>query len=84
MNIFELVNGIGLLERENKPEKIKCPYCGNKSIYLWKHVAGYYCGAECSACETVTLMNFTDSRKKAVENVLEIEKHFGADTEESK
>ena len=84
MNIFELVNGIGLLERENKPEKIKCPYCGNKSIYLWKHVAGYYCGAECSACETVTLMNFTDSRKKAVENVLEIEKHFGAYKEESK
>ena len=84
MNIFELVNGIGLLERENKPEKIKCPYCGNKSIYLWKHVAGYYCGAECSACETVTLMNFTDSRKKAVENVLDIETHFGAYKEESK
>jgi len=84
MNIFELVNGIGLLERENKPEKIKCPYCENKSVYLWKHVAGYYCGAECSACETVTLMNFTDSRKKAVENVLEIEKHFDAYKEESK
>ena len=84
MNIFELVNGIGLLERENKPEKIKCPYCGNKSVYLWKHVAGYYCGAECSACETVTLMNFTDSRKKAVENVLGIEKHFDAYKEDSK
>lgn len=84
MNIFELVNGIGLLERENKPINRNCPYCGNKSVYLWKHVAGYYCGAECSACETVTLMNFTDSRKKAVENVLEIEKHFGADTEDSK
>lgn len=84
MNIFELVNGIGLFERENKPEKINCPYCGNKSIYLWKHVAGYYCGAECSACETVILMNFTDSRKKAVQNVLEIEKHFDAYKEESK
>lgn len=34
MNIFELVNGIGLLERENKPINRNCPYCGNKSIYL--------------------------------------------------
>ena len=84
MNIFELVNGIGLLERENKPINRNSPYCGNKSVYLWKHVAGYYCGAECSACETVTLMNFTDSRKKAVENVLDIEKHFDAYKEESK
>ena len=75
---------MNIFERENKPINRNCPYCGNKSVYLWKHVSGYYCGAECSACGTVTLMNFTDSRKKAVENVLEIEKHFGADTEESK
>lgn len=84
MNIFELVNGIGLLEREYKPINRNCPYCGNKSVYLWKHIAGFYCGAECSARETVTLMNFTDSRKKAVENVLDIEKHFDAYKEDSK
>ena len=84
MNIFELVNGIGILERENNPINRNCPYCGNKSVYLWKHVSGYYCGAECSACETVTLMNFTDSRKKAVRNVLDIEKHFDAYKEGSK
>lgn len=83
MNIFELINGIGLLERENKPINKNCPYCGNKSVYLWKHVSGYYCGAECSACETVILIDFTNSRKKAVRNALDIEKHFDAYKEES-
>jgi len=82
---LELVVGsIGMGKREDKPENIKCPYCGNKGVYLWRHADGSYMAAECSVCETVALINYVNSKKKAIEQFLSIEKHFGAYKEESK
>ena len=71
---LNFLKSMGLADRENKPANIWRQYCGEKEVYLWRHITGYYIGIECLACGTVGLIIETD-RKKAINLFLDVKSH---------
>lgn len=66
LDFFKIVlENIGIAKRNNKPEKINCPYCGSRAVYLWKHAINKDCyvAIGCVACETVGLTLSYDKEK---------------------
>ena len=71
---INLIESMGLAVREKNPVNVWCQYCGEKEVYLWRHITGYYIGIECLACGTVGLIIESD-RQKAINLFLDVKSH---------
>ncbi|MDE5772174.1 MAG: hypothetical protein K2I06_11210 [Ruminococcus sp.] len=36
-NLRSPLKEVGLIKKQSKPEKVRCPKCGKKTIYTWRH-----------------------------------------------